>query len=90
MYHKCLPKSTIKFHFVTIVQKGRGEIVKDKWTGDAAAIMHVHEISALALAEELGWNPKYLSTVLNCKRRPKNAESLVMDALHNIVAREVS
>lgn len=64
--------------------------MKDKWTGEAAAIMHVHDISALALSEELGWNPKYLSTVLNCKRRPKNAEEIVMDALHKIVAREVS
>lgn len=64
--------------------------MKDKWTGEAAAIMHVHEISALALSEELGWNPKYLSTVLNCKRRPKNAEEIVMNALHKIVAREVS
>lgn len=64
--------------------------MKDKWTGEAAAIMHVHEISALALSEELGWNPKYLSTVLNCKRRPKNAEEIVMDALNKIVAREVS
>lgn len=64
--------------------------MKDKWTGEAAAIMHVHEISALALSDELGWNPKYLSTVLNCKRRPKNAEEIVMDALHKIVAREVS
>lgn len=86
MYHECLPKSTIKFQFVTITQNERGDFVKDKWTGDAAAIMHVHEISALALAEELGWNPKYLSTVLNCKRRPKNAESLVMDALQRIVS----
>ena len=86
MYHECLPKSTIKFQFVTITQNERGDFVKDKWTGDAAAIMHVHESSALALAEELGWNPKYLSTVLNCKRRPKNAESLVMDALQRIVS----
>lgn len=60
--------------------------MKDKWTGDAAAIMHVHEISALALAEELGWNPKYLSSVLNCKRQPKNAENIVMAALNKIVA----
>lgn len=64
--------------------------MKAEWTGDAAAIMHVHEISTLALAEELGWNPKYLSTVLNCKRCPKNAESIVMDALHRIVARNES
>lgn len=64
--------------------------MKDKWTGEAAAIMHVHDISALALSAELGWNPKYLSTVLNCKRRPKNAEEIVMDALHSIVARDES
>lgn len=78
------------YHFVIIIQKREVNFVKDKWTGDAAAIMHVHEISAVALAEELGWNPKYLSTVLNCKRRPKNAEILVMGALQNIVARNES
>lgn len=64
--------------------------MKDKWTGDAMAIMHVNEISALSLAEELGWNPKYLSAVLNCKRRPKNAENLVMDALHKIISKNES
>jgi len=62
--------------------------VKDKWTGDAAAIMHVHDISAIALAQKLDWNPKYLSSVLNCKRRPKNAESMVMEALREMVAEQ--
>ena len=61
-----------------------GDRVKDFWTGEAAAIMHVHDIPATALAERLGWNPKYLSTVLNCKRRPKNAEKVVMAALHQL------
>lgn len=78
------------FHFVTIEQKGRGDFVKDKWTGDATAIMHVYEISALALAERIGWNPKYLSSVLNCKRQPKNAAEIVMTALHNMVAEKES
>lgn len=64
--------------------------MKDKWTGEAVGIMHVHEVTAKDLAEELGWNPKYLSVVLNCKRRPKSAESIVMDALHRIVARNES
>ena len=40
--------------------------MKDVWTGEAAAIMHVHDISALTLASKLNWNPKYLSSVLNC------------------------
>jgi hypothetical protein len=62
-----------------------GNSVKDFWTGEAAAIMHVHDISAITLANKLGWNPKYLSSVLNCKRRPKNAERIVMAALHQIV-----
>lgn len=59
--------------------------MKDVWTGEAAAIMHVHDISAITLANRLNWNPKYLSSVLNCKRRPKNAEKIVMAALHQLV-----
>lgn len=59
--------------------------MKDFWTGEAAAIMHVHDISAITLANRLNWNPKYLSSVLNCKRRPKNAEKIVMTALRQMV-----
>jgi len=59
--------------------------VKDKWTGDAVAIMHVYEVSQIQLANKLHWNPKYLSSVLNCKRRPKNAENTVMLALIELI-----
>ena len=59
--------------------------MKDKWTGDAAAIMHVYEISAVDLSNRLGWNPKYLSSVLNCKRCPKNAEKTVMTTLYAMI-----
>ena len=59
--------------------------MKEVWTGDAVAIMHVYTISATELAGKVGWNPKYLSSVLNCKRRPKEAENVIMTALHEIV-----
>ena len=62
-----------------------GENVKEAWTGDAVAIMHVHNISATELAGKVGWNPKYLSSVLNCKRCPKEAENVIMTALHEMV-----
>ena len=62
-----------------------GEMMKDIWTGDAVAMMHVYDISAVELAKKIGWNPKYLSSVLNCKRRPKEAESIILTALHEMI-----
>lgn len=64
--------------------------MKAEWTGDAVAIMHVHGISSASLAEKLGWNPKYLSAVLNCKRSPKKAETLVMESLAEMVSEEAA
>ena len=60
--------------------------MKDVWTGDAVKLMHVYGITSLQLAEKLGWNPKYLSSVLNCKRRPKNAEITVLSTLMEMIA----
>ena len=59
--------------------------MKDEWTGDAVKLMHINGISALDLAEKIGWNPKYLSAVLNCKRKPKGAEGVVMSAVSELV-----
>lgn len=59
--------------------------MKDIWTGDAVAMMHIHDISAVELAKKIGWNPKYLSSVLNCKRCPKEAENIVLSALHEMI-----
>ena len=50
--------------------------------------MHVHNISAVELAGKIGWNPKYLSSVLNCKRCPKEAENIVLTALSEMVRGE--
>lgn len=60
--------------------------MKDKWTGDAVGKMHVHEITELKLAEHLKWHPKYLSSVLNCRSKPKSAEEKVMSALDEMIA----
>lgn len=59
--------------------------MKDEWTGHAVGIMHVWGISPISLAERIGWHPKYLSAILNCKKRPKDAEAKVMSALTSMV-----
>ena len=48
-------------------------------------LMHINGISALVLAQKIGWNPKYLSAVLNCKRKPSGAEGVVMSALAELM-----
>lgn len=58
----------------------------DKWTGEVVGLMHVNCVSAKALAERLGWNPKYLSSVLNGRRTPKGAEEKVKAALDSLIA----
>lgn len=60
--------------------------MKDKWTGDAVGKMHVYEITGLKLAEHLDWHPKYLSSVLNCHDKPKDAETKVLSALDEMIS----
>lgn len=60
-----------------------------QWTGDVIGEMHVAGVSMKRLADELGWNVKYLSAVLNCRREPKDAEQKVRAALSAIVEKEV-
>lgn len=57
-----------------------------QWTGDVVGIMHTHKITAKQLAERLSWNDKYLSSVLNGKREPKDAEAKVRAALDELIA----
>lgn len=56
----------------------------EKWTGDVIGEMHLANISAERLADEIGWHPKYLSAVMNGHRKPKDAEQKVRDALSRI------
>lgn len=57
----------------------------EEWTADIVGGMHLNGIKALELAREIGWNPKYLSTVLNGHKTPANAEKKVRSALDALI-----
>lgn len=57
-----------------------------QWTADLIGEMHLKGVTAKALAEEVGWHPKYLSAVLNGHRTPKNAETTLRAALEQMDA----
>ncbi|MGI5985015.1 MAG: helix-turn-helix domain-containing protein [Oscillospiraceae bacterium] len=57
-----------------------------QWTAVLIGEMHLHGITAKQLAEKVGWNPKYLSTVLNGHRNPKNAEQTLSNALEELIS----
>lgn len=58
-----------------------------KWTADLLGEMHLAGITAKQLAEEVGWNSKYLSVVLNGHKEPKEAERKLNDALNRLKAK---
>ena len=58
-----------------------------QWTGYVIGEMHLHNITSKQLANEVGWNCKYLSTVLNGHRTPKNAEQTLLKALADLIAK---
>ena len=59
-----------------------------QWTGEVVGKIHNNRLTAKELAEELGWNDKYLSQVLNSENPPNNAEQKVNDALGRIIERK--
>ena len=44
-----------------------------QWTAEVIGKMHLAGVTAKQLAAEVGWNPKYLSVVLNGHKEPKGA-----------------
>ena len=59
-----------------------------QWTGKIVGEMHINNITFKMLAEELGWNEKYLSRVINSPDPPKKAEEKVSAALERIIQRQ--
>ena len=57
-----------------------------QWTGDIVGKMHIHEISHKELAAAVGWNPKYMSTVLNGHKKSSVAEEKLTAALDGLIA----
>lgn len=56
-----------------------------QWTGELISKMHLAEVTAKELAKEVGWDPRYLSTVLNGHREPKKAEEKLRAALEHLL-----
>lgn len=59
-----------------------------QWTADVIGEMHLNGVTGKALAAEIGWNPKYLSQVLNGHETPKGAEMKVRSALERLLSNE--
>ena len=55
-----------------------------QWTANIVGQMHLRKVTALQLAEAVGWHPKYLSSVLNGRRNPKGAEEKLTKALEQL------
>ncbi len=55
-----------------------------QWTGAIVGEMHLKGVTGKMLADELGWNPKYLSQVLNSPNPPQKAEEKIRDALEKM------
>lgn len=57
----------------------------EQWTAEIIGKMHLNCITCKQLAKQLGYNPKYVSTVLNGHRNPKKAEQTFRDGLNLII-----
>lgn len=59
-----------------------------QWTADIISEMHLNCITARELAAEAKIDYRYLSTILNGHRSPKNAETKCREALARLIARQ--
>ena len=59
-----------------------------QWTGELVGEMHTKGVTSKQLAKEVGWNPKYLSGVLNGHYEPKAAEKKLRTALGRLARKE--
>lgn len=59
-----------------------------QWTGEIVGKLHTYGITAKQLAATVGWNPKYLSAVLNGHVNSKKAETKLKEALEKLIAQK--
>lgn len=58
----------------------------ERWMAEVVAEMHMLNITAKEVAREVGWNPKYLSAILNGHYRSGVAEKKLQAAMKRIAA----
>ena len=57
-----------------------------QWTAEIIGQMHLYGITGKQFATAVGWNPKYLSQVLNGRVNPKGAEEKLRNVLESLIA----
>lgn len=61
--------------------------MKEKWTGRLIGKMHNEGITRNELADELGVRKSYVSMILNCDRKPPDAQQRLEAAVAAIIER---
>ena len=79
---------TAPFEDILSEQKEGDNGMPAKWTADLLGEMHLAGVTAKQLAAEVGWNPKYLSAVLNGHKEPKGAEEKLKAALGRLISEQ--
>lgn len=62
----------------------------EKWTGNLVGRMHNERITYEELGAELGVTKAYVSMILNGRKKPKDAQSRLENALNAILAKRKS
>ena len=60
----------------------------EQWTGDLVGKMHNEKIRLEDVALDLGVTKAYVSMLLNCKRKPKDAREKLEHAVEEIIRRK--
>lgn len=60
----------------------------EQWTGDLVGKMHNEKIRLEDIASVLGVTKAYVSMLLNCKRKPKDAREKLEHAVEEIIRRK--
>lgn len=61
--------------------------MKEKWTGRLIGKMHNEGITRNELADELGVRKSYISMILNCERKPPDAQQRLEAGVAAIIER---
>ena len=67
------------------MKKGEKSLLIPTWSGELKALMHIHKITNVQLANQLGVTKNYVSMVLNGRRRPLNAQQKFANAVNEII-----
>lgn len=64
--------------------------MREQWTANLIGTMHLHEITQIQLAEQLGVTAGYVNMVLNGKKNPKGASDKFQAALEELISQKAS